>query len=189
MERTRGRQAEREEHDRAELAHCACCEEVGAEPGLELAAVGEDRDQGADRGRGQGGSRVEQREHDSGGGQKPADRVGDQERETPSEQAEPQRLAADPAQVDLIAGEEEEHPEAETGEEIGEAVDARSVEHLGTDDHAEDELGDDGGQQQTAPGDQRRDGPGDGGGDHDDHERPRVDPDLARVDAADDQAH
>ena len=62
---------------------------------------------------------------------------------TQPEGAEPHRLAPDPLEVDLVAGEEEEHPEAEVGEEFDEAVGPGDVENLGADQDAEQELDDD----------------------------------------------
>ena len=164
------------EQDRAELADPARRQQVGAEAGAQLAAVAQDRDQGADRGRRhrrarieRGDDEVEGREHGAGG-------VGDHDREPPSGRAELQRPPADPLEVDLIAGEEEEHAEAEVGEEFDEAVFARDVEHVGADQDPEAELDDDH-RRHEAAGDEGHRGRGDGGHEDDDEEGLGVDGD------------
>ena len=85
VDRAAGREDQRDEQDRAELAHGTGAQQVGAEAGLQLSAVGQDRDQGADRGRGHRRSGVEQRQHDPGRREEPADRVGERERDRPAE--------------------------------------------------------------------------------------------------------
>ena len=73
----------------------------------------------------------------------PAEPVGEADREQPAERAELQRLALDPLEVDLVAGEEEEHPEAEVGEEVDEVVGVGEVEDFGADEDPEQQLDDD----------------------------------------------
>jgi len=108
-----GREHERQQQDRPELADCPGGEQVAPELGLELTCVGEDRDQRADRGRRERGAHVDQRDDDAERGEDPAQRVRDDERQRPAGEGEAQGMPFDPADVDLVAGEEEEHPEAE----------------------------------------------------------------------------
>jgi hypothetical protein len=74
------------------------------------------------------------------GGEDAADDVGKPHREQPARASQLHRLAADALEVDLIAGEEEEHPQAEVGEEVDEAVGAGDVENLRADEDSEEEL-------------------------------------------------
>ena len=69
-----------------------------------------------------------------------ADRVGEQHREHPAPGAEPQRPALDPLEVDLVAGEEEEHAEAEVGEEVDEFVVVGEVEDFRADHDPQHQL-------------------------------------------------
>jgi hypothetical protein len=169
-----GREDQREEQDRAELPDGSGGEQEGAEPRLELPAVRQDRDQRADRGRGDRRARVDQREHDPRSGEEPPDRVRQREREGPAEHGETQRPAHDPVQVDLVAGEEEQHPEAEVREEVDELRDVQA-EHLRADDDAEQQFDHDRRQQQPAAGHQCGHRPRDGGRRDDDEEVRRLD--------------
>ena len=175
----RRREHQRDQQDRAELADRAGREQIGAEPGPQLAAVAQDRDQRPDRRRRQRRARVEERDHDPGGGQHAADPVGEREREQPAPGAERQRPAADALEVDLVAGEEEQHPEPEVGEEVDEVVAAGEAEDLRADHDPEQELDHDHRRGEST----RQDDDGDRGdrGDDDDHEeRAGVDVDQAR---------
>ena len=58
----------------------------------------------------------------------------------PTHGGELQRRAADALEVDLVAGEEEQHAEAEAGEEVDELIAVREPQHVGPDHDAEDEL-------------------------------------------------
>ena len=140
VQRLGGREHQRDQQDRAELADRAGGEQVGAEPRPQLAAVAEDRDQGADRGGRQRRARVQEGEHHPGGRQGAADPVGEHQRQQPAPGAERERLAPDPLEVDLVAGEEEQHPEPEVGEEVDELVGLGEAEHLGPDHDPEDQL-------------------------------------------------
>ena len=51
-------------------------------------------------------------------------------------------MASDPLEVDLVAGEEEEHAEPEVREEVEELVGLREAQHVGTDQDPEDDLED-----------------------------------------------
>jgi hypothetical protein len=77
-------------------------------------------------------------------------------------------------QVDLVAGEEEQHPEPEVREELHEIRDVQA-EHLGADDDAEQQLDHDRRQQQSAPCHERGHRPRDGGRRDDDEEVRRLD--------------
>jgi hypothetical protein len=159
VEGAAGREDQRDQQDRAELSDGAGGEQVRAEASLELPAVGQDRDQRSDRGRGDGRAGVEQREHDPDGCQHPADRVRQGERDRPAECGQAQRRAGDSLEVDLVAGEEEQHSEPEVGEELDEL---RHVdpEHLRPDHDAEQELDDDRREQKAARRHERRERPG-----------------------------
>jgi hypothetical protein len=112
---------------------------------------------------------VHERDDDPGRGQRAAERVGDHERQGPAVQGQPQRFAADARDVDLVAREEEQHPEPEVREELREGVDLGEAEDLRPDDDAEGQLDHDDGDEQVAPAgggdDRRRHGRG-----HDDRE-------------------
>ncbi len=168
MQRVAGREDERDQQDRAELADPARRQQVGAELGLQLAVVAQDRDQRADRRRRHRRPRVEEGEDDAGRGEGAADRVGECDREQPAPGAELERFAADPLEVDLVAGEEEEHPQAEVGEEFDEAVGPGKIEDFGADDDPQQQLDDDNRRREA------RGNNGDGdrrdGGDRDDDE-------------------
>ena len=71
-------------------------------------------------------------------------------------------MAGDPLEVDLVAGEEEQHAEPEVGEELDE-VGHLQPEHLRPDHDAEHELDDDRGNKEATPDRDRRDGAGDRG--------------------------
>ena len=116
--------------------------------------VAEDRDQGSDRCGRHRRARVEEGDHDPGGGEQPADPVGERHRERPADRAEPQRPPADPLEVDLVAGEEEEHPEAEVREELDELICGRDVEKVGADEDSQQQLEDDD-RRREAPGEDR----------------------------------
>ena len=91
--------------------------------------------------------------------EEPADRVGERERDHPAERRQLQRLAADALEVDLVAGEEEQHPEAEAREELDELVRLGEAEHLGPDHDPEHDLDHDDRDRQPArdaAGEQRR---------------------------------
>ena len=66
--------------------------------------------------------------------------VGERDREQPAERAELQRRPLDPLEVDLVAGEEEEHAEAEVGEEFDEVGGLGQVEDFGADDDPQQQL-------------------------------------------------
>ena len=117
-----GREEQRQQQDRPELADRAGREQVAAEVRLQLARVREDRDQRADRRRRQRRPDVEERDYDAERGQHAAERVGDRERQEPAQHREPQRLPLDAPDVDLVAGEEEQHAQPEVGEELRERV-------------------------------------------------------------------
>ena len=75
----------------------------------------------------------------SRGGEQAADPVGEQERESqpqaPSFSGRPR-----PLEVDLVAGEEEQHAEPEVGEEVDEVVALGEPEHLGADHDPEQQF-------------------------------------------------
>ncbi len=52
-------------------------------------------------------------------------------------------MPRDPLEVDLVAGEEEEHAEAEVGEEIDEVIRLGEAEDFGADDDPQQQLDDD----------------------------------------------
>ena len=51
-----------------------------------------------------------------------SERIGQDQRQEPAENGKPKRAPADPLEVDLVAGEEEEHAQPETREEVEEVV-------------------------------------------------------------------
>ena len=168
VERVGGRENQGHQQDRTELAGAAGGQQVGAEAGLQLAVVAQDRDQGADRRRRHRRAGVEEGDDDPGRGEEPAEAVGEDHREQPAEGAELQRLAPDPLEVDLVAGEEEEHPEAEVGEEFDEVVAVGEAEDFGPDQDPQHQLDHDDRRREAF----RDDGDGDRGdrGDGDDRE-------------------
>ena len=95
-------------------------EQIGAEAGAQLARVAQHRDQGSDGGGGQRRAGEQERQHEARQREQPAERIGQDERQQPSEDAKPERAAADPLEVDLVAREEEEHSEPEIREEVEE---------------------------------------------------------------------
>ena len=117
MQRVPGGQDQGHQQDRAELADRPRSEEVGPEGGSHLARVAQDRDQCSDRRCRHRRPGVEEREDDSGGGQRSADPIGEGERDGPAHHRKLERTAPDPFEVDLVAGEEEEHSQAEVPEE------------------------------------------------------------------------
>ena len=150
VQRALGREHQREQEDRPELADRPGRQQVAAEVRLQLARVLEDGDQRADRGRRQRGADIDERHDDAEGRQDAAERVGDHERERPARQPQLQRLPPDALDVDLVAGEEEQHPEPEIAEELRERVHAGEVQQLRPDQHAERELDDHHGEEQAA---------------------------------------
>ena len=77
VQRVGGREDEGDEQDRAELAGAAGRQQVGAELGLQLAVVAQDRDQRADRRRRHRRAGVEEGDDDPGRGEDAADPVGE----------------------------------------------------------------------------------------------------------------
>ena len=98
-------------------------EQVGAEPRAHLSRVGQDRDQGADRGGRHRRARVAEGEHHPA--PRPAPRLSRRRApaRAPSRSPPAQRPSPDPLEVDLVAGEEEQHPQAEVAEEFRGRVD------------------------------------------------------------------
>ena len=111
-----------------------------SEASAQLSGVAEDRDQRSDRGRGHRRAGVEQGEHDPCEREQPADREGERDRHQPADRRELERLAADALEVDLVAREEEQHPEPEVGEEGDELVCLSEVEQLRSDQDSEHDL-------------------------------------------------
>jgi hypothetical protein len=91
-------------------------------------------------------------------------------------------------EVDLVAGEEEQHPEAEVREELDEVVRLGEPEHVGPDDDAEEDLDHDDRHRQEAA-QQRRGQRGDRRHGDDREEVARVDPDQERVALREGDAH
>ena len=181
VQRALRRQDEREQQDRAELPDGPRREQIGAEPGAHLAGVGQDRQERADGGRREGRADVHERDDDARRGQRAAERVRDHQRHGPAVEGQAQRLAADARDVDLVAGEEEEHAEPEVREELRERVDVGEVEHLRSDDHAEGQLDHDDRDEQVASA-RHRDERRRHGRRHDDREeRAGVDAERRRV--------
>ena len=154
--RALGREHQRDQENGAELAGRAGSEEEGAEAGAQLAGVAQDRDQGPDRGGGERGPGEHEREHDTRHLEQGAERVGERQRQQPAEDGQPQWAAADALEVDLVAGEEEEHAEAEAGEELDEVIGLGQAEQLGSDHDAEHDLDDHNRQWQATPGHEPR---------------------------------
>lgn len=180
LQRVVGREEQGDEQDRAELSRGAGAEQVGAELRAQLAAVAQDRDQGADRGRRHRRAGVDEGVDYAERREDAADRIGERDREQPAVAAEAQRRPPDPFEVDLIAGEVEEHPEAEVGEELAEFVGCSPAEPMRPDRDAEQQLEHD--DRRRDPGRQRRDGHrGDCRAQHDQEERGRVDVDQGGV--------
>ena len=92
------------------------------------------------------------------------------------QRAELHRPALDPFEVDLVAGEVEEHPEPEVGEEFDEVVGVGEVEDLRADQDPQEELEDDH-RRRIAFRDDRDGDRGDRGDQDDREERGRVDVD------------
>src|SRR5215207_2841840 len=170
------REHQRHEQDGPEFRRGPGREEVRAEACAELAGVPKDRDQGPDGGRGYRRSRVEAGNHYAGGGEHAGHGVRQHQRDQPARARELERLALDPLEVDLIAGEEEEHPEAEVAEELGRGIEPGDSGHLWADEDAEHQLDHDHRDHQ-AGSDDRHEQSGERR-DRDDHEeRRRVDAD------------
>jgi hypothetical protein len=148
-------------------------EQVRPEAGAQLPGVGQDGQERADRRGREGRARVEQRQHHPGCGEDAADRVGERQRQRPSQCRETERAAGDPAQVELVAGEEEQHPEPEVGEEP-EELRRVEPEHLRPDHDPEQQLDDDHRDEHAPAAEQGRDGARDRGDGDDDEEVPRI---------------
>ena len=73
------------------------------------------------------------------------------QRQQPADRPEAQRQSCDAVQVDLVAGEEEQHAQPEAGEEDHEVAHVQP-EHLRADHHPQEQLGDDGRDEQSASG-------------------------------------
>jgi hypothetical protein len=87
----------------------------------------------------------------------PPDSEGKRDRDRPADGAQLERAAADPLEVDLIAGEEEEHSEPEVGEEFGEVVDVGEAEDVRSDRDPHHQLEHDDGRGEALGHDRDRD--------------------------------
>ena len=183
------REHERQQQDRPELADRARREQVGAELRVQLAGVRKDRQQRPDRGGRKRRADIYERDDNSRRGERATEPVGDRERHRPPEQRKPQRTAANARDVDLVAGEEEQHAQTEIGEELREVIDLRDVESLGPDHHAQHQLEHDHRQEQTAPARDGGDRPGHRPGHDDREERSRVDREHFRCDVGQQHRH
>jgi len=65
-----------------------------------------------------------------------------QDRQEPADEAELERLAADGAELQLVAGKEHEHAQAELGQRLETLPGTDEVEHLRSEDDAERDLED-----------------------------------------------
>jgi hypothetical protein len=110
---------------------------------VQLAAVAQDGDQRPDRRGRHRRPRIEEREHDAKRRQGATDPVRQGQRYRPPSGAEREREPANPVEVDLLAGEEEEHPQAEVREELDEVVDMGQTHDLRTDQDPQQQLDDD----------------------------------------------
>ena len=149
-------QDEGDEEDRPDLAHRAHREDLRPEGRPQLPGVTEDRDQEAERRGGERRARVEERDDEPRGLERAADRVGQGDRQQPAGAREARRPPADAPEVDLVAREEEEHPEAEVGEQLRRRADVCQAEHLRADDDAQEQL-EDHHRRGAVPGARRRD--------------------------------
>ena len=80
------------------------------------------------------------RERDAGGVQRERAAGGQGEGDDEARDAEPERLAAERAEVELGAGEEQQERDPEQGEEARDVVDAQQAQHLRPDEDAGDDL-------------------------------------------------
>jgi hypothetical protein len=103
-------------------------------------AVAQDRDQGPDRGRGHRGAGEQERQHDSGGGERSTDAVREREREQPARSGQHHWPPPKAREIQLVAGEEEQHPQPEVAEELREVVLPREVEDIRADHDPEQQL-------------------------------------------------
>ena len=174
VQRVLSREQQREQQHRADLADRPGGEQIGAETGAQLAGIADDRHERADRRRGERRPGVEQGQHDAGGGEEAADRIGDRERHRPAEQREAHRHAPDPQEVELVAGEEEQQTEAEIGEERDRRGDVKAGD-LRPDEDTEHELEHDGRDDDRPELDRGRDRAGHRRRADDGQERPRRD--------------
>ena len=88
MDRALRREDDRQEQDGAELADRSSAEQIGPKRGVELAAVRQDRDQGADRGGRDRRARVQDRHGDPDSVEHADGGVSEHQRHQPSEQPE-----------------------------------------------------------------------------------------------------
>ena len=109
-----------------------------------------------------------------GGGEHAADRVGERQRHGPTHDGQAERVSGDPADVDLVAGEEEQQAEPEIGEEL-EELGGLQAEHLRADHDAQQHLDDDRRDEHASAAEQGRDGARDRGDADDDEEVLRID--------------
>ncbi len=129
-ERGLGAQQHRDRDDGSELPPRARAHEEGAEPGVELAAVPEDRQQGPE-GRGGQGDRDADGVMDLPGlGHDDRCRRSDHERYTPADGGQSPALPADGPLLEFHAGQEEQQAEPDLREQLDRAVHHDPAQHL-----------------------------------------------------------
>ena len=105
-----------------------------------LARVLEDRDQDAERRRRERDRDQQRRVDEPAGLQRARDEQRDRERQRVADGGERQHPPAQPGEVDLQAGEEEQEGEAERGDHRDRLVDVHPAEHARADDDAGHDL-------------------------------------------------
>ena len=136
----------------------------------------QDRDQRPDRRRRDRRARVKVGVDDVPHEEEAGEAVREGERDDPAARAERERPPLDPLEVDLVAGEEEQHAEAEVREETRRGVDLGEACDLRADQDPEQQLDDDDREDEPRR-DERRDDRRDGRRGDDDEERLGVDAD------------
>ena len=131
---------ERQQDHSAEVRDRGGGEHELAELRLQLAEILEHGDDHPERGGAEDDRHQERRLDEPGRLEEERDRDGDRERHHPARERQPQEPAAQAAEVDLEAGEEEQHRQAHHGQHRDRVVDLHPAEHRWPDDDPGDDL-------------------------------------------------
>ena len=137
LHRVRPREEEPDEHDRPELAHAAERHGIPTERRAQHAGVPQDRQQRSERRRGQG-----ERDDDlvavpTGHVDAKTDHGGQHDRQAPADARQSERAPTDGVELQLVAGQEHQHGQAEDRQPVDETGRLDQIEHLGAEDDPE----------------------------------------------------
>ena len=140
---------EREEHDRRHLGDRGARHDDLSERRRGLASVLEDRQDHAESGCREDDRDEERRLDEVARLQREADHERERKRDREAEGGHAEQLPAQPVEVDLEPGEQEQERETDQAHHLDRLVDFRPAEHLRPDDDAEEDLDHDRGQPET----------------------------------------